>query len=40
MPLLARLAAQHRLLGLLYETPFSDVGNPAGFQAAAQRRDA
>ena len=36
VPLMARLAAQHRLLGLLYEAPFADVGNPDGFRAAAR----
>ncbi len=34
VPLLARLAAGSRLLGLVYQTPFADVGNPDGFHAA------
>lgn len=34
VPLLARLAAAGRLRGLLYETPFADVGNPDGYRAA------
>ena len=34
VPLLARLAAAGRLRGLLYETPFADVGNPEGYRAA------
>jgi MurNAc alpha-1-phosphate uridylyltransferase len=36
VPLLARLAAEGRLCGLLYETPFADVGNPDGYRAAQQ----
>ncbi len=36
VPLLARLAARRRLLGLLYEAPFADVGNPDGFLAAGR----
>ena len=36
VPLLARLAAAGRLRGLVYETPFADVGNPDGYRAAQQ----
>jgi NDP-sugar pyrophosphorylase family protein len=36
VPLLARLAAAGRLRGLLYPTPFADVGNPDGYRAAQQ----
>ncbi|HVO34127.1 MAG TPA: NTP transferase domain-containing protein [Gemmatimonadales bacterium] len=36
VPLLARLAAAGRLCGLLYRTPFADVGNPDGYRAAQQ----
>ncbi len=34
VPVMARLAAGRRLLGLLYERPFADVGNVEGFHAA------
>jgi UTP-glucose-1-phosphate uridylyltransferase len=37
VPLLARLASERRLLGLLYARPFWDVGNPEGFRAATRR---
>jgi len=36
VPLLARLAAAGRLRGLIYETPFADVGNPDGYRAAQE----
>ena len=36
VPLLARLAAAGRLRGLVYETPFADVGNPDGYRAAQE----
>ncbi len=36
VPLLARLAAAGRLRGLVYATPFADVGNPDGYRAAQQ----
>jgi UTP-glucose-1-phosphate uridylyltransferase len=38
VPLLGALAAQRRLLGLLYETPFADVGNPDGYRDARERQ--
>jgi NDP-sugar pyrophosphorylase family protein len=34
VPLMARLAAAGRLRGLVYETPFADVGNPDGYREA------
>jgi UTP-glucose-1-phosphate uridylyltransferase len=37
VPVLALLAARHRLVGLLHETPFYDVGNPDGYRSAAGR---
>ncbi len=40
VPLLARCAAQGRLVGRLYRTPFYDVGNPDGYRAAAARLEA
>ena len=36
VPLLTRLAAQGRLRGLLYATPFADVGNLDGYHAAQE----
>jgi len=37
VPVLARLAARRRLVGVLYETPFFDVGNPDGYRGATER---
>jgi UTP-glucose-1-phosphate uridylyltransferase len=37
VPVLALLAARRRLVGLLHETRFYDVGNPDGYRAAAER---
>ena len=37
VPVLAHLAARRRLVGVLYRTPFLDVGNPDGYRAAAER---
>jgi NDP-sugar pyrophosphorylase family protein len=34
VPLMARLAAAGRLRGLVYATPFADVGNPDGYREA------
>jgi len=34
VPLMARLAADGRLRGLVYETSFADVGNPDGYREA------
>ncbi len=34
VPVMSRLAADRRLLGLLYEKPFADVGNVEGYRAA------
>jgi NDP-sugar pyrophosphorylase family protein len=36
VPLMTRLAAQGRLRGLIYRTPFADVGNVDGYHAAQQ----
>jgi UTP-glucose-1-phosphate uridylyltransferase len=36
VPLLARLAAAGRLRGVVYATPFADVGNPDGYRAAQE----
>ena len=37
VPVLAHLAARRRLVGVLYETPFYDVGNPDGYRGATER---
>jgi NDP-sugar pyrophosphorylase family protein len=37
VPVLAHLAARHRLVGIVYETPFYDVGNPEGYRGATER---
>jgi len=37
VPVLAHLAAQGKLVGVLYETPFYDVGNPDGYRGATER---
>jgi len=37
VPVLAHLAARRKLVGVLYETPFYDVGNPDGYRAATER---
>jgi len=36
VPVLARLAGQHRLRGLIYDRPFADVGNLDGYRAAQE----
>jgi NDP-sugar pyrophosphorylase family protein len=37
VPVLAHLAARRKLVGVLYETPFYDVGNPDGYRGATER---
>jgi NDP-sugar pyrophosphorylase family protein len=37
VPLLRHLATERALVGLLYGTPFYDVGNPDGYRAAQER---
>ncbi len=37
VPVLTQLATRGRLVGVLYPTPFYDVGNPRGYRAAVER---